>query len=275
MTTTEIPAFHAIEGLLSRLEYLQALQDGSGIVQLRLNRPAKRNAANDQLIAELHTAFINLPRDARAVVITGAGEHFCAGLDLAEVTERSVGEGIVHSRTWHAAFEQIQFGPVPVIAALHGAVVGGGLELAASAHIRVADRTAFFALPEGQRGIFVGGGGSARLPRLMGVTAMTDMMLTGRVLTAEEGLQLQLCRYLVEPGQALAKALELARRIATNAPLSNFAVTQALPRIADMAQNEGLFVESLMSAIAQGDETAKQRVRDFLEKRAAKVARPE
>ena len=275
MTTTEIPAFHAIEGLLSRLEYLQALQDGSGIVQLRLNRPAKRNAANDQLIAELHTAFINLPRDARAVVITGVGEHFCAGLDLAEVTERSVGEGIVHSRTWHAAFEQIQFGPVPVIAALHGAVVGGGLELAASAHIRVADRTAFFALPEGQRGIFVGGGGSARLPRLMGVTAMTDMMLTGRVLTAEEGLQLQLCRYLVEPGQALAKALELARRIATNAPLSNFAVTQALPRIADMAQNEGLFVESLMSAIAQGDETAKQRVRDFLEKRAAKVARPE
>ena len=275
MTTTEIPAFHAIEGLLSRLEYLQALQDGSGIVQLRLNRPAKRTAANDQLIAELHTAFINLPRDARAVVITGAGEHFCAGLDLAEVTERSVGEGIVHSRTWHAAFEQIQFGPVPVIAALHGAVVGGGLELAASAHIRVADRTAFFALPEGQRGIFVGGGGSARLPRLMGVTAMTDMMLTGRVLTAEEGLQLQLCRYLVEPGQALAKALELARRIATNAPLSNFAVTQALPRIADMAQNEGLFVESLMSAIAQGDETAKQRVRDFLEKRAAKVARPE
>ena len=275
MTTTESPVFHAIEGLLSRLEYLQALQDGSGIVQLRLNRPAKRNAANDQLIAELHTAFINLPRDARAVVITGAGEHFCAGLDLAEVTERSVGEGIVHSRTWHAAFEQIQFGPVPVIAALHGAVVGGGLELAASAHIRVADRTAFFALPEGQRGIFVGGGGSARLPRLMGVTAMTDMMLTGRVLTAEEGLQLQLCRYLVEPGQALAKALELARRIATNAPLSNFAVTQALPRIADMAQNEGLFVESLMSAIAQGDETAKQRVRDFLEKRAAKVARPE
>ena len=275
MTTTEIPAFHAIEGLLSRLEYLQALQDGSGIVQLRLNRPAKRNAANDQLIAELHTAFINLPRDARAVVITGAGEHFCAGLDLAEVTERSVGEGIVHSRTWHAAFEQIQFGPVPVIAALHGAVVGGGLELAASAHIRVADRTAFFALPEGQRGIFVGGGGSARLPRLMGVTAMTDMMLTGRVLTAEEGRQLQLCRYLVEPGQALAKALELARRIATNAPLSNFAVTQALPRIADMAQNEGLFVESLMSAIAQGDDMAKQRVRDFLEKRAAKVARPE
>ena len=70
MTTTEIPAFHAIEGLLSRLEYLQALQDGSGIVQLRLNRPAKRNAANDQLIAELHTAFINLPRDARGAART-------------------------------------------------------------------------------------------------------------------------------------------------------------------------------------------------------------
>ena len=267
--------FTAIEGLLSHLQLVEALHDGQGIVQLRLNRPEKRNAANDQMIAELHTAFVNLPESARAVVISGAGEHFCAGLDLSEVRERSVSEGILHSRNWHAAFEQIQFGRVPVIAALHGAVVGGGLELAAAAHIRVADSSAFFALPEGQRGIFVGGGGSARLPRLMGVSAMTDMMLTGRVLTAQEGLELQLCRYLVEPGTAVAKAIELARKVASNAPLSNFSVMQALPRIADMAQPEGLFVESLMSAIAQGDEAAKQRVRDFLEKRAAKVAKPQ
>jgi enoyl-CoA hydratase/carnithine racemase len=268
-------SFTPVPGLLSQLELLRVSQDDAGVVQLRLARPDKRNAVNDPLIAELHTAFVNLPETARAVVLSGEGEHFCAGLDLSEVRERTVAEGIVHSRAWHAAFDQVQFGRVPVVAALHGAVVGGGMELAASAHLRVADGTAFFALPEGQRGIFVGGGGAARLPRLIGVSTMTDMMLTGRVLGAGEGLAAGFLNYLVQPGQAVNKAVELARRIATNAPLSNFAVMQALPRIAGMSQADGLFVESLMSAIAQGDEAAKQRVRDFLDKRAGKVARPQ
>jgi len=244
--------------------------DGA-IVHLRLNRPEKRNAINDALIAELHTAFVNLPANARAVVVSGAGEHFCAGLDLSELQERTVAEGILHSRVWHTAFDQVQFGRVPVVVAMHGAVVGGGLELASSAHIRVAEENAFYGLPEGQRGLFVGGGGSARVPRLIGVARVTDMMLTGRVLDAAEGHAVGISHYLVAPGQGVARAFELARRIASNAPLSNFAVMQALPRIADMAQPEGLFVESLMAAIAQGDEAAKQRMRDFLEGRAGKV----
>jgi (methylthio)acryloyl-CoA hydratase len=241
------------------------------VVHLRLNRPAKRNAINDALIAELHTAFANLPAQAHAVVVSGAGDHFCAGLDLSELQERSVAEGILHSRAWHAAFDQIQFGRVPVVVALHGAVVGGGLELASAAHIRVADESAFYGLPEGQRGLFVGGGGSARVPRLIGVARMTDMMLTGRVLDAAEGHAAGISHYLVAPGESVARALELARRIGANAPLSNFAVMQALPRIAEMSQSEGLFVESLMAAIAQGDDAAKQRMRAFLEGRAAKV----
>jgi enoyl-CoA hydratase/carnithine racemase len=100
---------------------------------------------------------------------------------------------------------------------------------------------------------------------------MTDMMLTGRVLDAAEGLARGLSQYVVADGQGFAKAVELAQKMATNAPLSNFAVMQALPRIADMSQPDGLFVESLMAAIAQGDDAAKQRVRAFLEKRAGKV----
>ncbi|HEX6706951.1 MAG TPA: crotonase/enoyl-CoA hydratase family protein [Albitalea sp.] len=252
---------------------LLAIEHDGPISHLRLNRPAKRNAISDALIAALHTAFINLPADTRAVVLSGAGEHFCAGLDLSEVSERSVAEGVLHSRMWHAAFEQVQFGRVPVVAVLHGAVVGGGLELAGSCHIRVAEQGSFYALPEGQRGLFVGGGGSARIPRLIGVSRMTDMMMTGRVLDAAEGQQLGISQYLVGPGEGLGKAFELARRIAQNAPLSNFAVMQALPRIADMSQSEGLFVESLMAAIAQGDEAAKQRIRAFLDGRAAKVSR--
>ncbi len=243
------------------------------IAHVRLNRPAKRNALNDALIAELHTTFVNLPEAARVVVLSGEGEHFSAGLDLSELSERSVAEGIVHSRSWHAAFGQIQFGRVPVIAVLHGAVVGGGLELAAAAHVRVAEASSFYGLPEGQRGLFVGGGGSARIPRLIGASRMADMMLTGRVYDADEGLRIGLSQYVVGAGAGLAKAMALAAKVAENAPLSNFAVMHALPRIADQSQSDGLFTESLMAAIAQGDEAAKNRMRAFVEGKAAKVAK--
>ena len=250
------------------------LQESGPVLHIRLNRPAKRNSISDELLAQLHTVFIQIPGRFRAAVLSGEGEHFCAGLDLSEVSERNVFEGMQHSRSWHACFDAIQFGPVPVLAVLHGAVVGGGLELASSAHLRVAEPTTFYALPEGTRGIFVGGGGSVRVSRLLGVSRMADMMLTGRVFGAEEGQTLGLSNYLTEPGGGLGKALELAHKIALNAPLSNYAVTQALPRIADLSASDGLFMESLMSSIAQGDEAAKERVRAFLSKRAAKVVKP-
>ena len=256
--------------VLTSLDLLR-IESVGAVLHIRLHRPAKRNAINDALVAQLHTAFVNLPEAVRAVVLSGEGEHFCAGLDLSELSERSAAEGIVHSRTWHAAFEQIQRGKVPVVVVLHGAVVGGGLELASSCHVRVAESSAYYALPEGQRGLFVGGGGSARIPRLIGVARMTDMMLTGRVYDAKEGLAVGFSQYVVADGKGLEKALWLAERIAQNAPLSNFAVMHALPRIADMGQDEGLFVESLMAAIAQGDEGAKTRMRDFLEGKAGKV----
>jgi len=241
------------------------------VLHIRLNRPEKRNLVSDELLAQLHTVFRHLPSAIRVAVLSGAGEHFCAGLDLAEVSERNVAEGMQHSRAWHACFDAIQFGAVPVIAVLHGAVVGGGLELASAAHLRVAEASAFYALPEGTRGVFVGGGGSVRVSRLIGVARMTDMMLTGRVFDAEEGQAFAISNYLVGEGEGLAKALALAAKIATNAPLSNYAITQALPRIADLSASDGLFVESLMSSIAQGDEAAKERVRAFLDQRAGKV----
>src|SRR5690606_26126955 len=137
-------------------------------------------------------------------------------------------------------FAKIEHGMIPYISALHGAVVGGGLELAASTHIRVADRSAFFALPEGQRGIFVGGGGSVRVARLTGTARMMDMMLTGRVLSAEEGERCNLAQYLVDTGSARDKAHELAEAAASNAEISNYAIIHALPRIQDMAKDDGL-----------------------------------
>ncbi|WP_423599625.1 crotonase/enoyl-CoA hydratase family protein [Roseateles sp. MS654] len=273
LTPPPIPDFEPVGGLLASLDLVRVTQAGP-VTHLRLNRPAKRNAINEALMRQIHTAMIQLPAGTRALVISGEGDHFCAGLDLSDLGERSVADGVQHSRGWHQVMDAIQFGPVPVVVALHGAVVGGGLELAAAAHIRVADDSAYFALPEGQRGIFVGGGGSARIPRLAGVACMTDMMLTGRVLDAQEGERRGLAQYVVAAGQAVDKAVELAWRIAQNAPLSNYAVTQALPRIADLPQADGLFMESLMAAIAQGDEVAKERLQDFLQKRAAKVVKP-
>ena len=261
----------AATGPLATLPLLRLEQAGP-VLHIRLNRPEKRDSVSDELLAQLHTVFLHLPSAIRVAVLSGAGEHFCAGLDLAEVSERNVAEGMQHSRAWHACFDAIQFGAVPVIAVLHGAVVGGGLELASAAHLRVAEASAFYALPEGTRGIFVGGGGSVRVSRLIGVARMTDMMLTGRVFDAEEGQAFAISNYLVGEGEGLAKALALAAKIATNAPLSNYAITQALPRIADLSASDGLFVESLMSSIAQGDEAAKERVRAFLDKRAGKVS---
>jgi enoyl-CoA hydratase/carnithine racemase len=241
------------------------------IAVVRLTRAAKRNALSDALVAALRDAFQNLPASVRAAVLCGEGEHFCAGLDLSELKERDAGQGLHHSRSWHAALDAVQFGPVPVVAALHGAVVGGGLELASAAHIRVADDTTFYALPEGTRGIFVGGGGSVRIPKLIGMARMTDMMLTGRVYNAEDGERVGLAQYRVPSGTAFDKALELATRIATNAPLTNYALMHALPRIAEQPADHGFMTEALISAIAQAAPEAKARVRAFLDGKAAKV----
>ena len=209
----------------------------------------------------------------KAVVLNAEGKHFSAGLDLSELKILSTEEGIAHSRVWHRVFHQIEFGRVPVVTVMHGAVVGGGLELAAATHIRIAERSAYYALPEGSRGIFVGGGGSVRLPRLIGASRMMDLMLTGRTYGAEEGQAFGLSHYLVEPGEGLAKGIEIAKRIATNSPTTNFAIMHALPRIAEQDRASGYVMESLTAAIAQGNEEAKKRIKDFLEKRAAKVER--
>ncbi len=242
------------------------------VAVLTLARPDKRNALSDEMVLGIERFFTSQPSEVAAVVIAADGDHFSAGLDLAEMSARDTIAGVQHSRTWHRVFELIEFGPVPVVAALKGAVVGGGLELAAATHIRIAERSTFYALPEGQRGLFVGGGGAVRLPRLIGVARMTDLMLTGRRYDAEEGAAAGISQYVVEDGAGLEAALELAGRIAENAPQTNYAVVQALPRIAEANPREGYLMEAMIAAIAQGTDDAKQRMQAFLDGRGAKVA---
>ena len=239
-----------------------------GVAVLSLARPDKRNALSDETILGLERFVQSLDDRVRALVLDADGDHFSAGLDLAEMTERDVLAGVEHSRMWHRVFDRLENGRVPVVAVLKGAVVGGGLELAAAAHIRVAEESAFYALPEGQRGLFVGGGGSVRLPRLIGVARMADMMLTGRRYDAVEGEAIGLSQYVVPVGAGRERAVELAEQIAANAPQTTFAVLTALPRIAEAGPHEGYLLESLMAAVAQGTDDAKARMRDFLEGRS-------
>jgi len=244
------------------------------IALIGLNRPDKRNAINDPLVDELRAAVLRAHEEADVAVLHGHGSNFCAGLDLAEALARATGQ-IKPARkrrrhNWHEVFDLIARGPIPFVAALHGAVVGGGLELAMAAHVRVADETVVCGLPEGQRGIFVGGGGTVRIQRVVGTTVMMDMMLTGRLLNAAESLQEHVVRYVLPAGTALAKARAIAERIGQNSVETNWMIINVLPRVQDLSHDDGLFLEQLNSARARPPE-AEARLREFVDGKARKL----
>lgn len=240
----------------------------SAIAVLTLNRPDKRNAMSDGLLAEIDDFFCAPPKGVRVAVITGAGGHYCAGLDLSEHVSRDAEGTLHHSRSWHAVMDRVQGSGLPVVSAMTGAVIGGGLELATSTHVRIAEPDCIFQLPEGRRGIFVGGGATVRVGRILGADRMTEMMLTGRKYSTKEAVGLGLAHYAVGAGEALPRAMEIARQIAKNAPLSNYMMIQGIARIHDMGRSDGLFVESLCAALAQTSPDAVEGLAAFLEKRA-------
>jgi enoyl-CoA hydratase/carnithine racemase len=164
----------------------------------------------------------------------------------------------------------MEYGGVPVIAALKGAVVGGGLELASSAHIRVADATTYFALPEGQRGLFTGGGATIRVSALVGKARMIDMMLTGRIYQGQETVDVGLCQYLV-PGASFDKAMELARVAARNLPLTNFAICSAVSHVQNMSALDAAYMEAAVAGIVNTQHDARERLEAFANKTAARV----
>jgi (methylthio)acryloyl-CoA hydratase len=247
------------------------------VAVIGLNRPDKRNAIHDAMIDALRVAVARAQEEANVAVLHGHGPNFCAGLDLAEALGRATGQIAVARKrkrhNWHVAFDEIERGPIPFVGALHGAVVGGGLELAMATHVRVCDESAFFGLPEGQRGIFVGGGGTVRIQRVVGTTVMTDMMLTGRLLNPAEALAEHLVRYVTPLDGALAKARELAARIAQNTLETNWKIVNVLPRVMDLSHDDGLFMEQLNSAMARPPEV-EQRLREFVEGKARPLQAP-
>jgi len=242
------------------------------LAYLAFNRPAKRNAVNDASVEALRRFFSDIPAGTRAIVLSGNGGHFSAGLDLSEQVQRAPQEVMRHSRNWHAVTNLIQFSGVPVVAAMNGAVMGGGLEIAAACHVRVAEEGTMFRMPEGQRGIFVGGGATVRLSAIIGADRLTEMMLTGRTYSAEEGHRIGLAQYLTPAGEGLGKATDLALQIAQNSTTINYLIIQSIARISNMSAEDGLYAESLAAALSQTGPDAEEGLQAFLEKRKPKFA---
>ncbi|MEO9781048.1 MAG: methylthioacryloyl-CoA hydratase [Sedimentitalea sp.] len=255
-------------------ENLAISESENGLYVLSLNRPTKRNALDLATIEEL-IRFFSGARMAgvKAVVLAGKGDHFCAGLDLVEhwKADRSAGDFMHVCLRWHEAFNKMEYGGVPIIAALQGAVVGGGLELASAAHLRVIDSSTYFALPEGQRGIFTGGGATIRVSDMIGKYRMIDMVLTGRVYQGQEAVDLGLAQYIVDEGTSFDKAMELAKKVAQNLPLTNFAICSAVSHMNNMSGMDAAYAEAFVGGIVNTQPAARERLEAFANKTAARV----
>jgi (methylthio)acryloyl-CoA hydratase len=249
------------------------VEQHDAVTTVTLNREDRRNAVNEAMLAEIESVFRNPPDGTGCFILAAKGAHFCAGLDLKEHYEkdRTPIQFMKMCQNWHKTFDLIQFGGIPVIGCLQGAVVGGGLELAAATHVRIADPTTFFALPEGQRGIFTGGGATVRVARIITPARMVDMMLSARTYDAAKGLDLGLAHEISVPGGALKRAQEMARQIASHPPTTNFAIVTGIARINDMSTTDGLFAEGLLAAAVQTNPDIRQRLEAFFNKSSKRL----
>jgi (methylthio)acryloyl-CoA hydratase len=253
-------------------QFITVRQEGD-VTVVTLSREDRRNAIGDAMLAEIESVFRAPPEGTRCFVLAAKGAHFCAGLDLREHHDknRTPIEFMKMCQNWHKTFDLIQFGGIPVVAALQGAVVGGGLELAAATHVRIAEPSTFFALPEGQRGIFTGGGATVRVARIITPARMVDMMLSARTYDAQRGFDVGLAQEIVDEGQALTRAKALAKQIATHPPTTNFAIVTGIARISDMSTTDGLFAEALLAAAVQTNPDINQRLGEFLNKKTKRL----
>lgn len=251
-------------------EDLIHIEEQDGIATLTLNRPAKRNALTHAMYERLGEYFAAPPPSVRVAILTAEGEHFCAGGDLGEHQTLDAIDVLHTSRRRQAIFDRMQFSGIPLVAVLKGAVLGGGLELALTAHVRVAEPSAWFQLPEAAHGLFMGCGSTVRLGRILGPDRMAEMMLTRRIYRTEEALGLGLAHYGVAADAGQAKARELAATIAANTATANWFITNALPRIDNMAAADGLFAESLAIGLIQTDAEAQRRMSEFLNRKGSR-----
>jgi enoyl-CoA hydratase len=246
-------------------------KDNVGI--LTINRPDKMNAISNELTSELRSLVGELERDEklRVLIITGAGEKaFVAGADIKELVDRDAKIGRRVSRERQEVFSLIENLPVPVIAAVNGYALGGGLELALACNIRICSEKAQFGAPEVKLGIIPGDGGTQRLPRLVGLGRAMEMILTGDFIDAQEAHRIGLVNGVYSPDELMDKAMELAQKIASRPPLAIRYAKEAVNRSQEGDSVSGFSLESYLHALTCTTEDKKEGVAAFLEKRKGK-----
>lgn len=231
----------------------------------------RRNAISTSMLRELNTLLERAAGDAglRCVVLTGAGEKaFCAGADLKERASMSAEDVHAFHGLLRRALDGIEAAPQVFVAALNGAALGGGLELALACDLRLAADPAQLGLPEVSLGIIPGGGGTQRLSRLVGVARAKDLVLTARRVGAAEALAMGLVTQIVPPQRLLAEALELAAQIARNAPISLRQAKRAIDGGFGLPLAEALALENRLYQDCLGTRDREEALRAFAEKRS-------
>lgn len=257
----------AVEDDMPDLEHVRYALDGD-VAVITVDRQAALNALNQDVLIELSLAFemAEANADVRALVVTGAGRAFVAGADIGgmrELTDAFAGREL--SLLGQDVFGSLAALPFPTVAAINGFALGGGLELALAADLRVASPAAKLGLPEVGLGLIPGYGGTQRLPRLIGQGRALDLILTGRHVGAEEALQLGLVNRVAD--DALAGALELARTAARNSPIALGLAKEAVVRGLDVTLSQGLEIEADLFGLVSTSSDMKEGTAAFLEKR--------
>ncbi len=241
------------------------------LATVTFNRPEKRNAIDSTMVNELHDLLDGFVADGhvQACIFTGAGgKAFVAGADIAQMRERTSEDAL---RVINGAlFNKIEALPFPTIAAVQGYALGGGCELAMACDLRVAGEGAKFGQPEVALGIIPAAGGTQRLPRLVGLGVAKDLVLTGRIIDAQEAYRIGLCNRVVPDGEVLDAARELAGSILQQGALAVRLAKQALNASSRAGQDVGLLLEQISQAVLFDSEDKRRRMTDFLNKRRKK-----
>jgi enoyl-CoA hydratase len=237
------------------------------IVIVTLTRPEVKNAINKAMVAELHDAFDALREDTEAgcVILTGQGDDFAAGADIAELRERRALESLAAIN--NALFNKIELNPAPVIAAINGYALGGGCELSLACDIRVGGKSAKMGQPEVNLGIIPAAGGTQRLPRIVGLGRAKELVLTGWIIEATEAHRIGLLNHVVEDAEVMNQALKIAETICKKGPLAIRVAKQALNQSSRTGLETGLVFESVAQAMLFESEDKMKRMTDFLEKK--------
>ena len=243
----------------------------NGIAYVTVNRPKVLNALNTPTWKDLRTAFEDARDDAtvRGVILTGAGNKaFVAGADIGELAQATGFEAEQSSRFGQQVLDVIENLGKPVIAAVNGFALGGGCETAMACSVRLAVETAKFGQPEVTLGLVPGGGGTQRLPRLVGKGRALQLILSGEMISAQEAFRIGLVNEVVQASDLITRAEAILNKIASNAPVAIKFSLEAVNKGLETSQGEGVLLEASYFGLCAGTEDKKEGTSAFLEKRA-------